>query len=57
MHYKIPFPRFGGGGPTGPNFAKQMFLIFTAWAAAKIYMTQSRGPRGGGSPYPMPISH
>ena len=57
MHYQIPFSRFGGGGgPNGPNLAKQLFMIFSAWAAAKIYITQSRGPRGGGS-YSIPIAH
>ena len=61
MHYQSPFFRFGGGGgPNGPNLAKQLLMIFGAWTAAKIYVTQSKGPggrgRGGGS-YPMPIAH
>lgn len=58
MQYQIPFSRFGGG-PNGPNLAKQLFMIFSAWAAAKIYVTQSKGGgRGGrGGPYPIPIAH
>lgn len=44
MNYQIPFSRFGGGGPSGPNIGKQVLMIFGLWAAAKICI---KPPRGG----------
>lgn len=46
MHYQIPlFSRFGGG-PNGPNIARQLVIIFGAWVAAKTCIGR---PRGGDS--------
>ena len=43
MQYQIPlFSRFGGG-PNGPNIARQIVIIFGAWVAAKTCIGRPRG--------------
>ena len=43
MQYQIPlFARFGGG-PNGPNIARQVLIIFSAWVAAKLFIGKPRG--------------
>jgi len=62
MHYQTSFSRFGGGG-NGPNLAKQLLVIFGAWAVAKIWLIRPKGgdapPQGISNKYrkPSPLYH
>ena len=46
MPYRPPFSGFGGG-PNGPNIGRQLVVIFSVWAAAKLSIKKSKG--GGGN--------
>ena len=58
MNHQIPFSRFGGR-PDGPKIARQVLVIFSVWAVAKIWIRTQRGgngqPPGLGNKYSKPL--